>query len=750
MQKRLRSLGLGALVAGAMVAGPTFAQDVIISENMGLGTTTQSIEDNVFENDGVLTYSGNADTRISSASSGYTGASGGKNVFMTSGGTATNFTMAGIDTTGYTNITLTFGVRKGTTASDGTELTITYSDDGGPDTSVVFPALPTGTGTATWHLVTATTTLPESDNLSLTFAKPGGNPEIRLDDILIEGVLAGADFIATNTAASFGGVNVEDGPFEHDVTIDVTNPVEITPPSPLPANVTLSITGATNFAATGDITVTWDPPANDGSSINETLTFTTDGNPASFDVTVTGTTVEAVSIADARDRFEADSNDNGPFLLSGVVSSNNLNPSRNHVTIQDRTDGDIATRGIYIDDNGGSGIDGRALPEIGDTVTVLGTLSAFNGLVQLTPSAAYDIDDSSPASITPVSIDSSQLTSDRQGVVITISDAWVASGTDTTFVDGSSSTVTMEDSEGTFPMFARDSTGISMTLLGPTTYALSGVGNEFNNPQLSPRSGADIVDLDTTAPVTTLVADEELVVGTEVGFTYSVVEDSAVSGTLLLVRAPGGESFEAADAVFDNDTITYTAAASGLHEFVAISDDVSGNQEVLDEENAVAVVVNTSENAELTLDVETGTGVEVTFPMASGINVTITFADVTSAGTVSVERILGALNAASLGLDPDRLGGQVLVITAGGGLAFTTATIVFDIDEALLGSSLADLNAIDTVYVNRGGTLSSISGGDVSVDAGEGTVTVSGVDEFSEWYFGDTTSNVSDWMMLLD
>lgn len=272
-----------------------------------------------------------------------------------------------------------------------------------------------------------------------------------------------------------------------------------------------------------------------------------------------------------------------------------------------------------------------------------------------------------------------------------------------------------------------------------------GVANAVAPPNNPNNSDSFSFTSDTTAPATTLVADSALVVGTEVGFTFSVVEDNVVSGTLLLVKAPGSGSFEATDAAFDGNEITYTATSSGLHEFLVVSDDTAGNEEAVDEQNAVAVVVNTSENQALTLDVAAGTDVTVTFPMAPGINVTITFASVTEAGTVTLDRNLGNGNAPGQGLDIDKLAGQYIVITAGGGLVFTTASISFDIDETLFGSQLA---AIDRVFVLRGSTLTEISGGDLSV---VGTVvTVSGVDEFSEWYFGDSTTDVHDWILLVD
>ncbi|MCC5874964.1 MAG: hypothetical protein JJU11_01975, partial [Candidatus Sumerlaeia bacterium] len=275
----------------------------------------------------------------------------------------------------------------------------------------------------------------------------------------------------------------------------------------------------------------------------------------------------------------------------------------------------------------------------------------------------------------------------------------------------------------------------------------------FDGLRMTDAAGNAAVDvvytftLDTTPPVTTLVADNSHVAGPDIGFTYTVVEDNAVSGTFLLARTPGSGTFEEASAAIDpvEGTIVYTASVAGLHEFIAISEDMAGNIEAVDPANAVSVVVNPTENAPVTLEIAEGTDVEATFPMDSGIQATVTFDSVTVAGTLTIERIIGDLNAASLGLNTDRLAGQVYIITADGGLDFTTATLSFEMDEALFGMELV---SIERVFINRGGTMTEVSGGDLVV-AGS-TVTVSGITAFSEWYFGDAATSVSDWMILMD
>src|SRR4051794_13897158 len=84
------------------------AQTTIFSENIGTptGTTTLATYSAgtapaTFQNKGVLTYSNGAqanaaDIRITSVSSGYTGASGGGNVFFTSTSGAYGFSIESI------------------------------------------------------------------------------------------------------------------------------------------------------------------------------------------------------------------------------------------------------------------------------------------------------------------------------------------------------------------------------------------------------------------------------------------------------------------------------------------------------------------------------------------------------------------------------------------------------------------------------------------------------------------------------
>ena len=119
----------------------------------------------------------------------YTGASGAGNVFLTNNAAAKTYLIAGFSTTGYAPITLSFGVYKNSTTSNGSELSVEYSTSGiaGPWNIITIPALPTGTGTAIWHYVTSTGVIPSGANAIRFTNTNATSPQFRIDDITLTG-----------------------------------------------------------------------------------------------------------------------------------------------------------------------------------------------------------------------------------------------------------------------------------------------------------------------------------------------------------------------------------------------------------------------------------------------------------------------------------------------------------------------------------------------------------------------------------
>jgi hypothetical protein len=152
----------------------------VYSENVGVPSVTTSIGSySGWQNGLPVTYnalSTTTDVRTTSASSGYSGASAGGNIFLGSG--ARSFQVSGINTLGYTGLTLSFGL---ITSSVTNTLALEVSDDGVNYTPLSFT--PVGTS---WQLITASGTIPATANLRIRFSK-NNTTQIRVDDIKISG-----------------------------------------------------------------------------------------------------------------------------------------------------------------------------------------------------------------------------------------------------------------------------------------------------------------------------------------------------------------------------------------------------------------------------------------------------------------------------------------------------------------------------------------------------------------------------------
>jgi hypothetical protein len=160
---------------------------VVFHETLGNVTAITAIaahtSANGFDNDG-LSFSGTADIRSTSASTGYDGASGGANGFFTNT-VGRDFIVSGINTTGLMNLELSFGIFKNLLASDGSDFFLEVSGDGATYELLSFPLLPTGSGTATWHYRTAAGSIPAVSNLHIRFRQGGSTTQYRIDDLLL-------------------------------------------------------------------------------------------------------------------------------------------------------------------------------------------------------------------------------------------------------------------------------------------------------------------------------------------------------------------------------------------------------------------------------------------------------------------------------------------------------------------------------------------------------------------------------------
>ena len=211
---------------------PVFSQTTVFIETMGSGGANGASiatweSNNYFDND-AFTMTGTGDMRNNNVSSGYTGASGTWNVMLNA--STEYFQIEGVNTTVYLNLFLSFGIRKGTTAENGSGISIQVSSDGTTWTALTMPALPTGTGTATWYYRTCSGSIPSTSNLRIRFTSSNA-VEWRLDDILLTdgtssnvihvdatgGTLYSADYPNLKTAFD----NINNGVHQGNIEISV-------------------------------------------------------------------------------------------------------------------------------------------------------------------------------------------------------------------------------------------------------------------------------------------------------------------------------------------------------------------------------------------------------------------------------------------------------------------------------------------------------------------------------------------------
>ncbi len=201
----------------------TRAQSVIFSENAGVpGATTLVNAYTGWQNFGVLTFTNGgqpttADVRTTNASAGYTGASGGGNVFFTGvGSVVVGFAIEGINVANYVNLSLEYAYRKESATAfppfavdywNGTAW-VTLANTA---TNLFNEAATAAVG---WYPA-KTLALPAAaqiNGLKIRFTRTGTNTNTtRIDDIVLKGIDASGPVIIPNTTSfngSFGAYNV--------------------------------------------------------------------------------------------------------------------------------------------------------------------------------------------------------------------------------------------------------------------------------------------------------------------------------------------------------------------------------------------------------------------------------------------------------------------------------------------------------------------------------------------------------------
>ena len=255
------SVGVGStnLTIAILPSGGGGTTSTIFAENMGTPTGTTTIAANTFQNKGVLTYgqggqASPADVRSTSVSSGYSGASGGGNIWFTTTSGAYGFSIEGINASASTQLQLTYGYYK-TSASAHAAFSVDYWNGSSwvtvADTaSTLF--IESASASLGWYAAKALS-LPagaQINGLKLRFVKTGANA-IRIDDVKLTGLVSSSPSISAT--GSLSAVNTIYGTASTNptsFTISGTNLVAGIAVAP-PPGFQLSATNTNNFASEG-------------------------------------------------------------------------------------------------------------------------------------------------------------------------------------------------------------------------------------------------------------------------------------------------------------------------------------------------------------------------------------------------------------------------------------------------------------------------------------------------------------------
>lgn len=240
--KRLFKITIKLVIAFAflVLSNAGWGQTTIFTETIGSVAATTAIAThetaNGFDND-AFTMSGSGDIRATTPSTGYTGASGLANVFLTNTA-GRNFQIAGVNTVGYSSIGLSFGVLSSVANNI---CTVEYSTDG-----VSYTALTVNSTISanTWTLKTATGAIPASSTLYLRWTQPATTAQFRIDDITLTGI-GSSPALSSSTSSLSGFTYVQgSGPSANQTfTINGSN---------LTGSGNITVTGTTNYEVSTD------------------------------------------------------------------------------------------------------------------------------------------------------------------------------------------------------------------------------------------------------------------------------------------------------------------------------------------------------------------------------------------------------------------------------------------------------------------------------------------------------------------
>lgn len=182
-----------------IITGVSAFAQTIYSENFGTTATGNPVVTTYtgWQNSSPIVYAGTASARTTTASTGYSGASGSVNVFLgVTSGVGQYFQVSGINTSTHQaeNLALSFGYIK--SAATGAAMLIEVSTDGSAWTTLTF----TDNTNASWNYVTiAGGQIPSAANVYLKFTNTStatsSAPNFRIDDLKLVDTAAACSFV---------------------------------------------------------------------------------------------------------------------------------------------------------------------------------------------------------------------------------------------------------------------------------------------------------------------------------------------------------------------------------------------------------------------------------------------------------------------------------------------------------------------------------------------------------------------------
>lgn len=210
------SVGVGStnLTITILPSGGGGTTSTIFSENMGTPTGTTAISANTFQNEGVLTYgqgdqASPADVRSTSSSTGYSGASGGGNIWLTTTSGAYGFSIEGINGSAYTQLQLTYGYYKNSATAHAAFSVDYWNGSSWVTVANTASTLFTESASASqgWYAA-KNLSLPagaQISGLKLRFVKTSGTLGIRIDDVKLTGATSSSPSISAAGSLSVVG-----------------------------------------------------------------------------------------------------------------------------------------------------------------------------------------------------------------------------------------------------------------------------------------------------------------------------------------------------------------------------------------------------------------------------------------------------------------------------------------------------------------------------------------------------------------